>query len=306
MSPIGDQVLEFHGRVALVTGAGRGIGRAHALRLAERGARVLVNDPGHGLDGSESGEAARPADEVVDEIHRLGGSAAANYADISEEAGADEAVASAVGHFGGVDIVINNAGILKDKTLQKMTVQDFDTVVRVHLRGTYLVSQAAWPYMVTQKSGAIVNTTSVAGLLGNFGQANYAAAKAGIVGLTHVQAIEGAKYGIRANVIEPAARTRMTENLLGDIVEKLTPDDAAAAAIWLAHDTCSASGAVVYCAGGRIAINMLAQTKGYVSPRLTPESLAQNWEAATDTSNLLFPRTVADEMAILRDTHDQQ
>jgi NAD(P)-dependent dehydrogenase (short-subunit alcohol dehydrogenase family) len=207
----------FEGRVAIITGAGGGLGREHALLLASRGAQVVVNDLGGAVDGT--GSSAGPAQQVVNEIEGLGGAAVADGNSVATQEGAEAMVKTALDAFGRVDIVINNAGILRDKSFANMTPDLWDAVIAVHLTGAYNVTRAAWPHLREQAYGRIVSTSSAAGIFGNFGQANYGAAKMGIVGLTHVWAQEGGKYNIRANAIAPVARTRMTEDLLGPLVE---------------------------------------------------------------------------------------
>ena len=204
----------FDGKVAIVTGAGRGVGRAEAMLLAEEGAKVVVNDLGGGVDGS--GKDAKVADLVVQEIKDAGGQAAANYDDISTVEGADSLVWTALSKFGQLDILINNAGILRDKTLLNMTENDWDLVLKVHAKGTFLCTRAAARIMRTQgKGGAIVNTTSISGLAGNFGQANYGAAKLGIYGLTKISAMEFSRNKIRVNCVSPSGFTRMVASIPG-------------------------------------------------------------------------------------------
>ena len=225
------------GKVAAITGAGRGVGRSEALALAREGAKVVINDLGGGVDGT--GRETRVADDVVKEIQALGGSAAPNYSDISTPEGAQALIQSAVSKFGRIDILVNNAGILRDKTLLKMTDDDFDMVFRVHARGTFLCTRAAGQVMRPQASGVIINTTSMSGLIGNFGQANYGLAKAGIYGFTKIAAMELGKYGIRVHAVSPNAYTRMTSDLPGikDIGEAaMTPDSMGPLVVYLCSD----------------------------------------------------------------------
>jgi NAD(P)-dependent dehydrogenase (short-subunit alcohol dehydrogenase family) len=255
----------FDGKVALVTGAGRGIGREEAMLLAAEGAQVVVNDVGGAADGS--GTDSGPAQEVVDEIEAAGGHAVANTDDIASWAGAESLVNQAVEVFGGLDVVINNAGILRDRLSFNMTEAEWDAVIAVHLKGHFAVSHfaAAWWRARSKETGdpagaAIVNTASESGLYGNAGQANYAAAKAGIASMTIVMARELERIGVRVNAIAPVARTRLTEALGGDLMkadetgfDRFSPANVAAVACWLASDLASGiSGQVVKVQGGQL------------------------------------------------------
>ena len=213
--------LGFDNKVAIITGAGGGLGRQHALELARRGARIVVNDLGGSVDGT--GHADGPADKVVAEIKELGGEAIANTDSVATPEGGEAIVAAAVEAFDTVDIVINNAGILRDKTFHNMTPELVDAVIDVHLRGAFYVTMPAYKIMREKNYGRIVNTSSNSGLLGNFGQSNYGAAKLGLVGFTRVLANEGAKRNIKANAIAPVAKTRMTEDLLGPAGDAVGP-----------------------------------------------------------------------------------
>ncbi|MDX1781148.1 MAG: SDR family NAD(P)-dependent oxidoreductase [Thalassovita sp.] len=215
--------VRFDGRVAIVTGAGVGLGRSHALGLAARGAKVVVNDLGVATDGTGSGSDAARA--VVDEIRAAGGKAIANGANVADAAQVQAMADEAIAEFGHVDILVNNAGILRDKTFAKMTLDDFRMVMDVHLMGSVNTTHALWRHMSERGYGRIVFTTSASGLYGNFGQSNYGAAKASMLGLMNVLAQEGAKYNIRANMLAPTAATRMTENLLTqDVLDLLQPE----------------------------------------------------------------------------------
>ncbi len=203
---------EFEGKVVIITGAGQGLGKAHALEFAKRGAKVVVNDLGGSVDGSGAGDAA---DQVVSEIEAAGGTAIANKASVSDRAGAQSIVDDAVSAFGTVDIVINNAGILRDKSFKKMTLDEWDLVINVHLNGTAYVTHAAWPILYEKNYGRIVFTSSGSGIWGNFGQANYGAAKMGMLGLMNVLAIEGRSKNVHVNCLAPGAATRMTATVPG-------------------------------------------------------------------------------------------
>jgi NAD(P)-dependent dehydrogenase (short-subunit alcohol dehydrogenase family) len=263
--------LRFDGRVAIITGAGGGLGRAHALELARRGAQVLVNDLGGALDGSGSSVSA--AQLVVDEITAFGGTAAPNHDSVATWGGGQAIVQAAMDAFGRVDVLVNNAGILRDKAFHKMDDAMIDAVIDVHLKGAFFVSQPAFRLMRAQGYGRIINTSSASGLFGNFGQANYGAAKAGLAGLTRVLALEGAGHGIRVNAIAPIASTRMTQDALGDLVDKLSPESVSPLVAYLAHEQCSVNGSVYSVAGGRIARIFVAETQGVVLSENTAEAV---------------------------------
>jgi NAD(P)-dependent dehydrogenase (short-subunit alcohol dehydrogenase family) len=274
----------LEGKVAAITGAGGGIGRAEALLFAAEGARVVVNDVGGARDGSGSG--ASMADEVVAEIRAAGGSAEASYASVATADGAASIVETAVKAFGRLDVLVNNAGILRDKSLLKMDEAMWDAVIAVHLKGTFLCTQAAARQMIVQGDGGrIVNTTSVSGMLGNFGQTNYAAAKAGIYGVTRTTAIELQKHRITVNAIAPIARTRMTEDLpmFQSGRQELTPDHIAPAALFLGSSLCAdRSGHVLAVAGAQMYAFKVVQTPGKFKEGTAPwtaEEIADNWDA---------------------------
>lgn len=238
--------LDFQGRVAIVTGAGGGLGRLHALALAARGAKVLVNDLGGAVDGS--GSSATAAQKVVDEIHAAGGEALASAASVSDFEAVKAMVQQAIDAWGRVDILVNNAGILRDKSFAKMDMQDFRLVIEVHLMGAAHCCKAVWPHMQAQNYGRIVMTTSSSGLYGNFGQANYGAAKLAQVGLMQTLGIEGAKHDIRVNALAPTAATRMTEELWPEaVLEAIKPQAVVPAMLVLAHE--SAPNRTILCAG---------------------------------------------------------
>ena len=263
--------LRFDGRVAIITGAGGGLGRSHALELARRGARVLVNDLGGAVDGSGSSRSAAP--RVVDEITAFGGIAAPNHDSVATSQGGQAIVLAALDAFGRVDVLVNNAGNLRDKAFHKMDDTMIDPVIDVHLKGALYVSQPAFRLMREQGYGRILNTTSASGLFGNFGQANYGAAKAGLAGLTRVLALEGAGHGIKVNAIAPIASTRMTEDILGDLAAKVSPDSVSPLVAYLAHEECPVNGHVYSVAGGRIARIVMAETDGVVLTENTPEGI---------------------------------
>ena len=263
--------LRFDGRVAIITGAGGGLGRSHALELARRGASILVNDLGGAVDGSGSSMTA--ADLVVDEIIALGGVAAPNHDSVATAEGGQAIVQAALDAFGRVDVLVNNAGILRDKAFHKMDDTMIQAVIDVHLKGALYVSQPAYRLMREQGYGRIVNTSSASGLFGNFGQANYGAAKAGLAGLTRVLALEGASRGIKVNAIAPIAATRMTQDILGDLAVKVSPDSVSPLVAFLAHEQCSVNGHVYSVAGGRIARIFVAETHGVVLGQNTAEEI---------------------------------
>ncbi len=238
--------IDFKGRVAIVTGAGGGLGRLHALALAARGARVVVNDLGGARDGS--GGSVSAAEAVVQEIVQAGGEAIANGASVTDAEAVSAMVAQAMAAWGRVDILVNNAGILRDKSFAKMTLADFRLVVDVHLMGAVHCTQAVWPIMVAQKYGRIVMTTSSSGLYGNFGQANYGAAKMALVGLMQTLSIEGAKNDIRVNCLAPTAATRMTQDLMTEaVLDALKPEAVVPAMLVLASQ--EAPNRTILCAG---------------------------------------------------------
>ncbi|MFC4588182.1 SDR family oxidoreductase [Sphaerisporangium corydalis] len=286
--------LRFNGKVAVVTGAGHGLGRSHALLLAERGAKVVVNDLGGALDGT--GASTGPAAEVVELIVKNGGEAVASADNVATPEGAEAIVQAARDAFGRVDILVNNAGILRDRSFGKMSVEEFDSVLAVHVRGSFLVSRAAFPHMKEQRYGRIVNTSSPAGLFGNFGQANYSTAKMGLVGLTKTLGIEGARAGIRANAIAPIAWTRMTEALLpAEFEQRFTADRVSPLVAFLAHESCETSGEVFSVGAGRIARVFVAEGPGWRTDDLSIESIADNWDAILAEQPYVQPTTLGEQ-----------
>ncbi|MGH6691153.1 MAG: SDR family oxidoreductase [Acidimicrobiales bacterium] len=288
--------LGFDGKVALITGAGGGLGRSYALELASRGALVVANDLGGSVDGTGSGTTAAQA--VVDEITAAGGDAVANYDSVATPEGGRAIVQTALDRFGRVDIVINNAGILRDASFKNMGPDNVNPVLDVHLRGAFNVTQPAWEHMRAQNYGRIVNTSSGAGVFGNFGQTNYGAAKMGLVGLTRVLAVEGAKNNIKANAIAPVAKTRMTEDLLGPIADTLLPESITPLVVFLAHEDCPVTGELYTLGGGRVARVFLGVTKGIVDPKLTAETVRDRFDEIRDEAGYEVPASMNDELRI--------
>jgi NAD(P)-dependent dehydrogenase (short-subunit alcohol dehydrogenase family) len=286
--------LGFDGKVALVTGAGGGLGRSHALELARRGARVVVNDLGGAVDGS--GGSDGPAAQVVKEIEALGGEAVANRDSVASPEGGAAIVESALEAFGRVDIVINNAGILRDKAFHNTTPDLLDPVIDVHLKGAFNVTRAAWVHFREQGYGRVINTSSNSGLLGNFGQSNYGAAKMGLVGLTRVLAVEGAKYGIKVNAIAPVAFTRMTADLMPGFEDKLKPELVTPVVVFLAHEDCPVTGEVYSAGGGVVARYFVGLTQGYVNTEHTVEDIRDNFDRIRDETGYIVGRNNGDEL----------
>jgi NAD(P)-dependent dehydrogenase (short-subunit alcohol dehydrogenase family) len=285
--------LSFENRVAVITGAGGGLGRQHALLLASRGAHVVVNDLGGAVDGS--GGDLGPAAKVAKEINDLGGVAVADGNSVSTQTGGEAIIQTAVDAFGRVDIVINNAGILRDKTFHNMTDDFLSPVLDIHLKGAFFVARPAFIKMREQGYGRILNTSSNSGILGNFGQSNYGAAKMGLVGFTRVLAAEGAKYNIKANAIAPVARTRMTEDILGPLADQLDPSLVSPVAAWLVHEDCPVTGEIYSAAGGRVARFFIGMTEGYYNPSLTLEDVRDQFDAIRDEAGYTVPAGPSDE-----------
>jgi NAD(P)-dependent dehydrogenase (short-subunit alcohol dehydrogenase family) len=287
--------LGYDGKVAIITGAGGGLGRSHALELAKRGALVVVNDLGGSVDGEGGSHTA--AQQVVDEIKAAGGEAVANYDTVATPAGGKAIVQTALDTFERVDIVINNAGILRDAAFKNMDAEKLEPVLDVHLKGAFYVTQAAWAPMREQNYGRIVNTSSAAGLFGNFGQTNYGAAKAGLVGLTRVLSVEGAKNNIKANAIAPVAKTRMTEELLGAMADKLDPSFITPVVAWLAHEDVPVSGEVYSCGGGHVARVFTGVTAGWTDTEsLTVEDIRDHFEEIRNEDGYTVPANLTEEL----------
>lgn len=276
-------MLQFNNRVAIVTGAGGGLGRAYALLLASRGASVVVND----LGGSRSGEgqSSRAADLVVKEIRESGGKAVANYDSVEN---GESVVSTALESYGRIDIVINNAGILRDRSFARISDADWELVHGVHLKGSFSVTRAAWPHMKKQKYGRIVMTSSVAGIYGNFGQANYSSAKLGLVGLCNTLAIEGESSGIKCNVIVPMATSRLTQDVFPpDMLETLKPEFIAPVVAWLCHEECQDTGSIIETAGGWAGKYRWQRARGAlltdsINSGVTLETIKERWSKVTD------------------------
>src|SRR5271156_601758 len=274
--------IRFDGKVVIVTGAGGGLGRAHAIEFAKRGAKVVVNDLGGSVDGS--GGNSEAAEKVVAEIKAGGGTAIANGASVTDDAGVDHLVKQTMDAFGRVDVLIANAGILRDKSFAKMEIKDFDLVMAVHVMGTVKPAKALWQIMRDQKYGRIVVTTSSTGLYGNFGQTNYGAAKLGLVGFMNTLKLEGAKDNIKVNAICPVAATRMTENLMPQqMLEMLKPDYVTPGVVYLASEE-APTGCILAAGAGVFALARIYETEGVHlgEAGLSAEAVRDNWAKITD------------------------
>jgi NAD(P)-dependent dehydrogenase (short-subunit alcohol dehydrogenase family) len=280
--------LRFDERVAVVTGAGRGLGRAYALLLASRGARVIVNDPGADLAGA--GVDPGPVDEVVRQISAAGGEALACTESVATAAGGNAIIDAALEHYGRVDIVVHNAGNVRRGSLREMSYEDFDAVIDVHLRGAFHIVRPAFARMCDAQYGRVVLTSSIGGLYGNRGVANYAAAKAGVIGLSNVVALEGAESGVKCNVIVPAAVTRMAEGLDVSAYPPMGPELVAPVVGWLAHESCSITGEMLVCVAGRVARAVVAETRGVYRPSWSIEDVGSQMDKIRNpASALIFP-----------------
>ncbi|MET3664631.1 SDR family NAD(P)-dependent oxidoreductase [Caulobacter sp. 1776] len=273
--------IRFDGKVAIVTGAGGGLGRQHALELARRGAKVVVNDLGGSVDGS--GGSSEAAQKVVEEIKAFGGEAIANGSSVTDDAGVAHMVQQAMDQWGRIDILIANAGILRDRTLTKMALEDFEAVMQVHVWGTFKPIKAVWDVMKAQNYGRIVVTTSSSGMYGNFGQSNYGAAKMAILGLMNTLKLEGAKNDVKINAISPVAATRMTEGLMPpEVLAKLAPEYVTPGVVYLASDE-APTGAILTAGAGAFALSRIYETEGvYLGEGgLSAEEVRDNWDKIT-------------------------
>lgn len=292
--------IRYDGRVAVITGAGGGLGKTYALEMARRGAKVVVNDLGGKADGTGAGH--NMADQVVEEIKQAGGEAVANYDSVSTPEGGEGIIQSALSAFGRVDVVVNNAGILRDKTFLKLTPDELGIVLDVHLKGAFYVSQPAFRAMKEKGYGRFIFTSSAAGILGNFGQTNYGAAKMGLVGLMNVLSVEGAKYNIKCNAIAPTARTRMTEELLGPLAPLLDPETVTPLVVYLGSEACELTHEIFSVGGGRFARMFIGLTPGWVADggqKVSAEDVQDHIEQIRNPEGYTIPANITDELRIL-------
>ncbi|NXL20373.1 DHB4 enzyme, partial [Setophaga kirtlandii] len=282
-----------------------GLGRAYALAFAERGASVVVNDLGGDFKGY--GKSSSAADKVVDEIRAKGGKAVPNYDSVED---GEKLVRTALEAFGRIDIVINNAGILRDRSFVRISDEDWDIIHRIHLRGSFLVTRAAWNHMKNQKFGRIIMTSSAAGIYGNFGQANYSAAKLGLLGLANTIAIEGRKYNIHCNTIAPTAGSRLTQTVMPqDLVDAFKPEYVAPLVVWLCHESCAENGSLFEVGAGWIGKLRWERSLGAIvrgkNQPMTPEAVRDKWEKVCDFDNASKPRTIQESISVLSDALSQ-
>jgi len=290
--------LRFDDKVVVVTGAGGGLGRVYALFFASRGAKVVVNDLGGDTKGD--GSSPKAADVVVNEIRQHGGQAAANYDSVEN---GDKIIETAINAFGRIDIVINNAGILRDVSFVKMTDKDWDLIHLVHVKGAYSVTKAAWPHFLKQGYGRVIMTTSAAGIYGNFGQANYSSAKLAQLGLANTLAIEGAKKNIHVNTIAPIAGSRMTQTIMPEnMVKALKPEFICPLVAYLCHESTEENGGLFEIGAGWVAKLRWERTKGFnfpVDKELTPEDISSKWPQITDFTNSTHPKTLMESTQLV-------
>jgi NAD(P)-dependent dehydrogenase (short-subunit alcohol dehydrogenase family) len=290
--------ISFDGRVVIVTGAGGGLGRDYALELARRGARVVVNDVGADVDGT--GRSEKAADAVVEEIVSAGGEAVASHHSVAEADSGAAIVETAVERFGTVDVVISNAGILRDRSFANLTPEELYAVLDVHLRGAFHVAQPAFRIMKENGYGRLVFASSNAGILGNFGQSNYGAAKMGLVGLSNVLAIEGGKYGIRSNVIAPVARTRMTEDLLGPLANAVDPRLVVPMVMYLASESCALTREIFSAGAGRYARFFIGATPGWFTrEQASAEDIAEHMDQIRSVDVYQILGSAGEELQLL-------
>jgi NAD(P)-dependent dehydrogenase (short-subunit alcohol dehydrogenase family) len=304
--------LRFDGRVALVTGAGGGLGREHAILLASRGAAVMVNDLGSPTMGGQDHDPS-PAVAVVEEITAAGGVAMANSDSVATRQGAESMVSAVLTEFGRLDILINNAGIIRNRTFLNIGEYEFEPILDVHVKGCFFVTRPAYEHMKNVGYGRIVNTSSGSGLFGSFGQSAYSAAKAAIYGFTRTLAIEGSRYGIHVNAIAPGALTRMTGDVLGDdgamaemtglsgedLAYQMGPHQVAPAVAYLAHESCSLNGETLSASGGRVGRAFMGVTKGIYEDDLTLETVAERIDEVCNEDDYLVPGNVDQEIELL-------
>lgn len=280
--------LRFDNKVAVITGAGCGLGRSHALLLGSLGARVVVNDLGGDAHGH--GADTKPAEQVAAEIRRQGGKAVANFGSVEQ---GERLIEQALDCYGGIDIVINNAGILRDRSFHKMSHEDWQAVIDVHLEGAYRVTRAAWPHLREQRYGRVIFTSSAAGIYGNYGQANYSAAKLGLYGLTQTLAVEGRSHNILVNAIAPMAASRLTESLMPpELNARLKPELVSPLVAWLCHEQCEESGGLFEAGAGWFGKLRWQRADGIGLPvdrPITPGDIASHWAQITDFDHAHYP-----------------
>lgn len=294
--------IKFDGKVAVVTGAGAGIGRIHAIELAKRGARVVVNDLGVTVNGD--GENRSAAEKVVKEIRDMGGVAVANFDSVSSMDGGENIIQSAVASFGSVDILVNNAGIIRDRTLNKMTEDDWDRIISVHLKGAFTVTKPALKIMKEKNYGRIIFTTSGSALYGDFGQANYAAAKMGLIGLMHVLTLETSKYNIKCNTIAPNAASRMTEELIPPpMLKLLKPEYITPLVLYLASEENIDAGMIFNCFGGFYSRTAVMCSSGTIigdgKGEISPEDIRDNWQKISSIDNPRILNSIAESFGYI-------
>jgi NAD(P)-dependent dehydrogenase (short-subunit alcohol dehydrogenase family) len=295
--------VRFDNRVAVITGAGGGLGKTYALELARRGAKVVVNDLGGAADGTGGGSSM--ADATVKEITEAGGAAVANYDSVATPEGGEAIVKAAVDNFGQVDIVINNAGILRDKTFAKLAPPDLKAIISVHLEGAFYVSQPAFRVMKERSYGRFIFTASTAGIFGNFGQTNYGAAKFGLVGLSNVLSLEGAKYNIKSNVVAPVANTRLTKDLLGPMADSLEPEQVTPLVCYLVSEECELSHEVFSVGGGKFARIFVGMAPGWSAgkgAKPSVEEVRDHMDQIRNQEGYSVPDSIGDEMRLLMES----